>query len=106
MSADAMMDPAAVFGMVFGSARFEEYVGELQMASIATLSQDQPISQQELHVKLRVSDSEFLSGHNCLDAIQQSMLRHGACKQLALWENATSHGSIRAAASEESHLHT
>lgn len=53
MSADAMMDPAAVFGMVFGSARFEEYVGELQMASIATLSQDQPISQQELHVKLR-----------------------------------------------------
>ena len=53
------MDPAAVFGMVFGSDRFEDYVGQLQMASMATLSQDHdpnnPPSQAQLQQQLKVT---------------------------------------------------
>ncbi len=49
---EQFMDPTAVFGMVFGSDAFEEYIGQLQMAMMAGLTgePDQEQTEQRLQV--------------------------------------------------------
>ncbi|KAE9617198.1 hypothetical protein Lal_00034835 [Lupinus albus] len=55
---DSMMDPATVFGMLFGSEFFEEYIGKLALASLASIeieegSQDPVIHRQIIQEKMK-----------------------------------------------------
>lgn len=61
ISTDTMIDPAAIFAMLFGSEIFEDYIGQLAMASMASLdifSEDEEIDARKLQEKMRVVQKE------------------------------------------------
>lgn len=54
---DAIIDPAAIFAMLFGSELFEDYIGQLAMASMASLdifTEGEQFDAKKLQEKMRV----------------------------------------------------
>jgi hypothetical protein len=54
---EAIIDPAAIFAMLFGIELFEEYIGQLAMASMASLdifTEGEEFDAKKLQEKMRV----------------------------------------------------
>jgi hypothetical protein len=54
---EGIIDPAAIFAMLFGSELFEDYIGQLAMASMASLDNfgdDENIDTKKLAEKMQV----------------------------------------------------
>ncbi|KAK3169167.1 hypothetical protein Dsin_000071 [Dipteronia sinensis] len=61
ISTEAIIDPAAIFAMLFGSELFEEYIGQLAMASMASLdifTEGEQLDTKKLQEKMRVVQKE------------------------------------------------
>lgn len=61
ISKEAIIDPAAIFAMLFGSELFEEYIGQLAMASMASLdifTEGEDFDAKKLQEKMRVVQKE------------------------------------------------
>ena len=61
LCSEAIIDPAAIFAMLFGSELFEEYIGQLAMASMASMDIFTEVEQfdaKRLQEKMRIVQKE------------------------------------------------
>lgn len=61
ISTDSIIDPAAIFAMLFGSELFEEYIGQLAMASMASMdifTEGEDFDTKKLQEKMRTVKKE------------------------------------------------
>lgn len=107
---DAMMDPSTVFGMLFGSEFFEEYIGKLALASLAAIeieedSPDPEVMNRKIHEKMKAWQKER---EEKLSTILKDRLQpfvDGREKEFTEWANSEAR-NLSQAAFGEAMLHT
>ncbi|KAK9129791.1 hypothetical protein Sjap_010278 [Stephania japonica] len=66
---DSLVDPGALFGMLFGSDYFEEYIGQLGLASLASAE-----SEEDLQVTPEVQNQKILEKMKNIQAEREAKL--------------------------------
>ncbi|KAH8510691.1 hypothetical protein H0E87_008285 [Populus deltoides] len=100
---ESMVDPSAVFGMMFGSELFEDYVGQLALATIASLENEGGIQNMEMKMKVLQREREkklITILKNCLEKFVE-----GRENEFTNWAKSEAR-RLSAAAFGEAMLHT
>ncbi|KAI9396596.1 hypothetical protein POPTR_004G158300v4 [Populus trichocarpa] len=103
MTQESMVDPSAVFGMMFGSELFEDYVGQLALATIASLENEGGIQNMEMKMKVLQREREeklITILKNCLEKFVE-----GRENEFTNWAKSEA-SRLSAAAFGEAMLHT